>query len=214
MQMARPKSNFDDIPAKEKVLKASLDVIRSKGYAATTVDDLCSAAGVSKGTFFHYFKSKEDLAVASANYWSSMTSQLFENSSYHKLADPLDRVLAYLDFRIDLLQGELPEFTCLVGTMVQEIYDSNSQIRNACRDSIFSHAETLEKDISEAKKIYAANDKWSPKSLALHTQAVIQGGFILAKAGESSRLAAESIQHLKNYLKFLFNKKITGEKND
>jgi TetR/AcrR family transcriptional regulator, transcriptional repressor for nem operon len=169
MQMARPKSNFDDIPAKEKVLKASLDVIRSKGYAATTVDDLCSAAGVSKGTFFHYFKSKEDLAVASANYWSSMTSQLFENSSYHKLADPLDRVLAYLDFRIDLLQGELPEFTCLVGTMVQEIYDSNSQIRNACRDLIFSYVETLEKDISEAKKIYAANDKWFPKSLALHT---------------------------------------------
>jgi TetR/AcrR family transcriptional repressor of nem operon len=211
--MARPKSNSDGIPAKEKVLRASLNIIRTKGYSATTIDDLCSAAGVSKGTFFHYFNSKEDLAVASANYWSSMTGQLFNSAEYHKHSDPLDRVLAYLDFRMELLQGKTPEFTCLVGTMVQEIYDSNSQIRIACRDSIFSHAETLEKDIGEAKKLYASKDKWSPKSLALHTQAVIQGAFILAKADESATLAAQSIEHLKIYLKLLLNKKTTGEKN-
>jgi TetR/AcrR family transcriptional regulator, transcriptional repressor for nem operon len=213
IQVARPKSNFHDIPAKEKVLKASLDVIRAKGYSATTVDDLCSAAGVSKGTFFHYFNSKEDLAIASANYWSLITGQLFQSADYHKLSDPLDRVLAYLDFRIDLLRGELPEFTCLVGTLVQEIYDSNPHIRIACRDSIFSHAKTIEKDIGEAKKLYAANDEWSPKSLALHTQAVIQGAFILAKASESSSYAAESIKHLKIYFNFLFNKRISGARD-
>ena len=49
-----------------KLLDAALTVIRTKGYTATTVDDICVAAGVTKGSFFHYFKSKEDLALASA----------------------------------------------------------------------------------------------------------------------------------------------------
>lgn len=213
MNMGRPKKNNDQISTKDKVLQAALSVIRLKGYSATTVDDLCAAAGVTKGTFFHYFKSKEELAVSAAQYWSAITSKLFESADYHKKSDPLDRILAYLDFRKDLVQGEVPEFTCLVGTMVQEIYDSNSKIREACRESIFSHAETLEADIKEAKKLYAPQATWTSQSLALQTQAVIQGAFILAKAGDSAELAVQSIDHLKNYLKLLFKQSSTqGEK--
>src|SRR5215813_5351517 len=100
--------------AKDKILQAALSVIRSKGYAATTVDDLCSAAGVTKGAFFHHFKSKEEMAVAAANYWSTMTDEFFANAPYRKVSDPLERLLGYIDFRKSILQGELAEFTCLV----------------------------------------------------------------------------------------------------
>src|SRR3954454_23839500 len=107
------------ISADQEILNAALSVIRKKGYQATTVDDLCEAAGVTKGAFFHHFKSKEDLAVAAAQYWSSVTGDFFAHASYHKRADPLDRVLGYVDFRKEILRGKIPEFTCLVGTMVQ-----------------------------------------------------------------------------------------------
>lgn len=50
--------------AKTKILDAAPPVIRAKGYAATTVDDLCEAAGVTKGAFFHHFRSKDKLGVA------------------------------------------------------------------------------------------------------------------------------------------------------
>ena len=108
--------------AKAKILDAALMVIRAKGYAATTVDDLCAASDVTKGAFFHHFKSKEDLAVAAAEHWSKVTGELFEAAPYHRHADPLQRVLGYLEFRKQLLTGEVAEFTCLVGTMVQETF--------------------------------------------------------------------------------------------
>src|SRR5215467_6146581 len=111
--------------AKDKILEAALSLVRTKGYEATTVDELCAAAGVTKGAFFHHFHSKEDLAVAAADHWSEMTGALFAEAPYHKLTDPLDRVLGYIDFRKGLLTGELSQFTCLAGTMVQETYDSN-----------------------------------------------------------------------------------------
>ena len=48
---------------RSNLLDAALSVIRTKGYTATTVDDICTKASLSKGAFFHHFSSKEDLAV-------------------------------------------------------------------------------------------------------------------------------------------------------
>lgn len=190
--------------ARQRILDAALVLIRKQGYGGTTVDDLCREAGITKGAFFHHFASKEALAVAAADYWSDVTSGLFANAPYHNHADPLDRVLAYIDFRKAILQGQVPEFTCLVGTMVQEIYDSNPAIRDACDASISGHAATLENDIATAIKQRGMNPTWTPRSLALHTQAVLQGAFILAKAKGGPDVAAESVDHLRTYVQLLF----------
>lgn len=191
--------------AKSKLLDAALSVIRTKGYSATSVDELCAAAGVTKGAFFHHFKSKDQLAVAAADYWSRVTGALFAGAAYHDHADPLDRVLAYVSFRRALLQGGVPEFTCLVGTMVQETYETAPAIREACQRCITDHAATLEADIEAAMCVRNMTPKWTAKSLALHTQAVIQGAFILAKATGGAEIAADSIEHLHRYIQMLFS---------
>ncbi len=190
--------------AKAKLLEAALSVIRTKGYSATTVQDICDAAGVTKGAFFHHFRSKDDLAVAAADYWSETTSALFAEAPYHEPDDPAERLLAYVDFRRALLQGELPDFTCLVGTIVQEAYDTHPEVRDACARSIVGHAQTLEDDIQEALKARGKDVAWTPESLALFTQAVIQGAFVLAKATGGPKVAAESLDHLRAYLAAIF----------
>lgn len=204
--MARPKQNPDKKPSRELILEAATELIRTNGYTSTTVDDLCEKAGVSKGTFFHNFASKEDLAVAAAHRWSEITSAFFRSASYHHKKDPLERFLGYIRFRKEILRGELPEFTCLVGTMAQEVYSTHPEINHACFESIFQHAEALVEDIHEAKKLYAPRARWTPQSLALHTQAVIQGSFILAKAGGNVKYASDSIDHLEKYIQLLFGK--------
>ena len=191
--------------AKTKILDAALMVIRAKGYAATTVDDLCAASDVTKGAFFHHFKSKDDLAVAAVEHWSKVTGELFEAAPYHRHADPLQRVLGYLEFRKQLLTGEVAEFTCLVGTMVQETFESSPAIRAACDASISGHAAKIETDIAEAMRQRGLRAEWTAKSLALHTQAVLQGAFILAKAKDDAKIAAASIDHLRRYIEYLFN---------
>lgn len=191
--------------AREKLLNASLNLIREQGYTATTVDELCRAAGVTKGAFFHHFKSKEALAIAAADHWSEMTGGYFATAPYHQLDDPLDRVLGYVDFRREILQGELPEFTCLVGTMVQETYGSNPEIRDACARSILGHASVVEQDIELAMQLHGVDDDWTAASLALHMQAVIQGAFILAKATGDTQVAADSIGYLRRTIMCLFD---------
>lgn len=193
--------------ARSKLLDAAMALIRAKGYSATTVDDLCKAAGVTKGAFFHHFRSKDDLAVAAAEHWSQTTGELFAAAPYHDHADPLDRVLGYVAFRKELLRGEVAEFTCLVGTMVQETYETAPAIREACERSISGHAAMLEADIQAAIDARGIAPGWSATSLALHTQAVLQGAFILAKAKGGAAAATDSIDHLRRYLELLFRQR-------
>ena len=184
-------------------MEAALSVIRQKGYSSSSVDELCAQAGVTKGAFFHHFASKDSLAVAAAQHWSEVTGVLFEAAPYHAHRDPLDRVIGYLDFRRELIQGELAEFTCLVGTLVQETYGTHPSIREACEASISDHAAKIEADIAEAMKLHRIRGAWTAQSLALHTQAVLQGAFILAKAKGAS-FAVASIDHLRRYIELLF----------
>ena len=205
--MARSQSG-----AKTKLLDAALSIIRAKGYSATTVDDICQAAGVTKGGFFHHFKSKEELAVAAAGHFSSMADAVFSTAPYRDLPDPVDRLLGYVDFRKAILQGDLPQFTCLLGTMVQEAYRTHPPIREACDKHIGEHAGVLEADISEAMRKYGIDADWSAESLALYTQAVIQGAFILAKARHGPEVAAACLDHLRRYLEMLFKGEISCQR--
>ncbi len=197
--------------SKNKFLDAALNVIRARGYNATRVEDICEAAGLTKGSFFHHFSSKEDLALAAADHWSAKTGGVFAQAPYHCGRTPVERLLAYVDFRKALLRGEIPEFTCFVGTMLQEVYATHPPIRAACEQSISGHATTLEPDIAEAMRECGIQGGWTARSLALHTQAVIQGAFILAKATTGAAAAAECLDHLRRYIEMLFTP--TGKEN-
>ena len=200
--MARDSEQLD---VRTRLLDAALGLVRSKGYTATTDDEICTAAGVTKGAFFHHFRSKDELAVAAVERWSTTTGALFAGAPYHEPSDPVERVLAYIDFRRSLIAGEPAGFTCFAGTLVQEMYDARPAIRDACAACIRDHAATLVADIAAAMRARGLNGQgWTAESLALHTQAVLQGAFILAKANGGAAAAIDSVDHLRRYVELLF----------
>ena len=200
----KPRQQPRALLTRTGLLDAALQVIRSKGYSATTIDDICAAAGVTKGSFFHHFSNKEELAIAATRHWNEVTGGLFASAPYQQVQDPRARILAYIDFRAQIVQGaalgDLANVTCLLGTMVQETFDSHPAIRAACREGIEGHARTLVPTIAEAKALYAPDADWSAESLALYTQAALQGAFIIAKAQGNSDIAVQCITHLRRYV--------------
>ncbi len=191
--------------SKTKLLKAAFNVIRAKGYSATTVDDICHAAGVTKGSFFHHFKSKDDLALSAAANWGETTESFFAAALYHKSDDPLERLLGYVDFRGEILQGDLWDYTCLLGTLVQETYATHPEIRIACEKGLSSHVAVLTRDIEAAKQLYVPDATWSATSVGYFIQSVLQGAFIFAKAKQGPEVVRESLAHLRRYLGLLFD---------
>ena len=196
--------------SKAKLLEATLKVVRAKGYTATRIEDVCAAAGLTKGSFFHHFKSKDDLALSAAAYWGETTEGFFATAPYHQSKDPLERLLGYVDFRAGILHGELPDYTCLLGTLVQETYATHPDIRAACDKGLSRHIAILTRDIEAAKQLYAPDATWSAASVGYFIQSVLQGAFIFAKAKQGPEVVRDSLAHLRRYLGFLFNHQATS----
>lgn len=186
--------------AREKLLDAALRLIRERGFAACSVDDLCADAGVTKGAFFHHFPSKEALGVAAAQHWSTTTERVFVDAPYQQAADPFDRILGYLDLRAWMIGGDTSKFTCLAGTLAQEVHLSHPAVRDAAGTSISDHAARLAPDLAAAIRRHAPDAGLDALSLAMHIQTVMQGAFVMAKAQADSAIAVESIGHLRRYL--------------
>jgi TetR/AcrR family transcriptional repressor of nem operon len=189
-----------------KLLDAAMYVMRLKGYAATTVDDICKAAELTKGSFFHHFTSKEELGIAAAEHFASMAAGLLAEAPYRSLPDPVDRLLGYVDFRVAILQGRICDYTCLLGTFVQELYETHPAIREAAERHMRDHVAEIAKDVAEAKAKYAPDAEWSADSLAFHMQSVLQGSMIFAKATRGTGIMIDSLGHLRRYLQLLFKR--------
>lgn len=191
--------------ARARLLEAARGLVRHRGFAATSVDDLCAAAGVTKGAFFHHFPSKEALGVALVDDWTETTGAMFAAHPYNGLADPLDRVFAYLDLRREILGLPIAEFSCVAGTTVQETYETSAPIRAAAGRSLTAASEHVRPHLAAALAAHPVPGV-TAEGLARQVQVAVQGGIVLAKALDDPAAAREALDHLERYLRLLFDR--------
>jgi TetR/AcrR family transcriptional regulator, transcriptional repressor for nem operon len=110
--------------ARERLIEATIDLIWTESYGAASVDAICDRAGVKKGSFYHFFKSKDDLVIAALEgHWNERRPQLDELFARNR--PPLDRLRAYFDNVIARQKSLVQKFGhcpgCLYGKLGSEL---------------------------------------------------------------------------------------------
>ncbi|HTL70730.1 MAG TPA: TetR/AcrR family transcriptional regulator [Candidatus Eisenbacteria bacterium] len=190
-----------DSPTKEKLLRAAQDLVLARGFSGTTVDDICKSARLTKGSFFHYFKGKEDLGRQLLEQYCGTSKASFASGCCSEEKDPLKRIYGFLDFVIAKQKGGRGK-GCLLGCMAQELADTDPVIRSMCSKAFEAMGGLLEKDLREAKKKYGADV--DPVALARHFVVVLEGSMLVARVGGGARGAG--LEHYKAYLRALFGR--------
>src|SRR5258706_14482102 len=188
------KSQKTELPeTKRKLVDAGVNLMRSRGFNATTVDDVCAAAGVTKGGFFHYFKHKEAHATAAVVRFHELKVKQFAEAPFRRLADALDRAFGLLDFAKEASGGPKGLTKgCLIGMFAQELSFTNPVLRIVCEERFVRIAKDFETDLAEAKALYAPRAAFAPDGLAVLYISIVQGSLMLAKASESNRVLVEN----------------------
>ena len=200
-----PTKTAEETPAtKARLLDAAERLMLAKGFAATTVDEICGAAKLTKGSFFHYFESKDRLGKELLQRFCAHGEQLHRGFCGEE-RDPLRRVYRYIDSAARFLQDPSTR-GCLLGSFAQELCDTNSQIRKVCAEGFAAWAKQFGGEVARAKAQYAPKAPFDPIELAHHFIAVVEGSLILGKAAKDMRIGAANLRHFKAYLKTLFGR--------
>jgi len=93
--------------AKERLIEAVIELIWTGSYGSTSVDQICDRAGVKKGSFYHFFESKTELALAGIEHgWTEHRKKL--DQVFSPVVPPLERIWqCFRDFTLE--QSELKE---------------------------------------------------------------------------------------------------------
>ena len=204
--LQKPRKQAPGKPeVKVRLFAAAKELMLAKGFAATTIDEICEAAEVTKGGFFHYFGSKDELGRELLVRTCCEAGEHLE-SFFGASKDPLERALSYVDGIIQMCSDREATKGCLLGTFSQELSGENRQIRSACAKGFSNWARQFGTELAKAKAKYAPKAAFDPKELATHMIAILEGSFILAKANQDWTVPSKNLRHFKVYLKTRFEK--------
>ncbi|MEV8468133.1 TetR/AcrR family transcriptional regulator [Fluviibacterium sp. DFM31] len=193
---------------RERLLAAAKKLVMSKGFAGTSIDDVLRETGLTKGAFFHYFKSKADMAKQLMKWYAEGDMNMFRTFLARAEAahdDPMDQLMQFLtDFETYLCDPDHPPRGCMYALYTYE----DDHFENSVKDFV---AETLQiwtamyiRKFQEVIDLYPPARPVTAKRLAEMIVSVIEGGLILERAYQNRGMTARQSEQFREYLELLF----------
>lgn len=147
---------------RERLLETAAQLIWSASYHATGVDRICEAAGVHKGSFYHHFSSKEELAIAALeDQWSRLKPRIDE--IFSPANAPLERLARYVRFNFEMQREKQRETGCVCGCPLYALGSEMGTLAPALRQKIESLLEIkLRYLVSAVREAHAAGEIAAP----------------------------------------------------
>jgi TetR/AcrR family transcriptional repressor of nem operon len=200
------------LPAtKRKLLDAATNLMLRQGYTATTVDQVCTEAGVTKGSFFHYFKSKEQMGAAAIDFFTCCQQDAHAEAPFNEIKDPLERLFGMLDFCVALATDPAVPKACLVGNLAQELSETNKELRACCEESFNQWTDGVAALLNAARNQRKPARDFDPENVATLMLSLLQGSFLVARVRQDPDVIAQNLHQCRDYLTGLFTPKKRGE---
>ena len=186
------------LDAKAALLEAGKEIMLEKGYTNTGIQEVLNAVGVPKGSFYHYFESKEDFAVKIIEYADQTHGAKLVLTLKNPDISPLNRLKNYCkEGKKSLTELECGG-GCLIGNLSQEMSDQSEVLRKALDAVMNRWKELFTQCINEGQKTGEINDAWTAAKMAEFFLSGWEGSIMRAKS-------IKSIEPVNTFIDLMFN---------
>jgi TetR/AcrR family transcriptional repressor of nem operon len=191
-------SDLMKMNTKQKILKIGAEIIHRKGYNATGLQEILSAANVPKGSFYNHFKSKEDFGLQVIDYFTDFYAEFIKDIIEDTTRSPLQRLETLLDRFMEFFDSAGYTCGCPVGNLAQEMGDTSPVFQKKLSSAIETMVSYYTGMLSEAQIAGDISRDIDAKEAADFIVASWHGALIRMKV-------SRCVDPLKNHKKFVLN---------
>ena len=136
---------------REEIIRKGAELIHAQGFNATGLQQILQAAGIPKGSFYFYFKSKEAFGLEIINYFNAIISAIFTRYLSDKKTLPLKRLEKLFEYFEAAFQKSSYSLGCPIGNLSLELADTNERLRVHLVGVIEALIAQIELCLQEAK---------------------------------------------------------------
>lgn len=166
---------------RKALIEAGAEAMIEKGYTNSGIQEVLSKVGVPKGSFYHYFDSKEDFAVAIIEHFDnsfiSFVKPILENTNL----SPLERLRAYCMKKRECMEASNCRKVCLIGNLSQEMSDQSETLRTVLSDVVVRTRDQFAECIEEGQNLGELTKSVDAKVLAEFFLSAWEGAMMRAK---------------------------------
>lgn len=193
---------------RERLLDAAKKLVMSKGFAGTSIDDVLKETGLTKGAFFHHFKSKADLARELVKRYALNDLKLFQEfdrQSQQASDDPLEQVMIFLKlFEVYISNSKDPAPGCMYAVYTYESRQFDPDVLDFVSDTLRQWTSIYVRKFQDVLDRYQPALPVTARQLAEMIVSVIEGGLILQRAHGDTGTTKRQSEQFRNYLSLLF----------
>lgn len=197
---------------RNRILDIAQNAVLSKGFGATSIDEIVAAAEITKGGFFYHFPDKNALAHALIKRYIEVEDTLFddlERQARLLTDDPLQTYLVALKLLEQVLQ-DMPNGHpgCLIATAAYQERLFDPDVRALNKQAMLNWRKRFRLMLDEIVKIYPMREDIPLDDLSDMLSTAVEGGIVLAKSVNEPDAVAKQVRLYRSYIKLLFQPQI------
>jgi len=169
------------------ILDKGMALLWSKGYNATSVNDIVKEAEIPKGSFYYYFESKEDFVVKAIDRYFNIQFTPVREILLNKSVSPKQRLLDFHEYRYNVLKNEMDcKMGCMACNLGNEMAEHNENIRTAILDKEQIVLSLITEVIQEAQDYGEIDNSLKAEDIAAFIEDAGKGAMVSMKEMKSS----------------------------
>jgi TetR/AcrR family transcriptional repressor of nem operon len=188
---------------KERILDAAEDLMLAKSFHSVGLNEILSAVKVPKGSFYHYFQSKEHFGVELLKHYVADASAYKRRAllSTQLAEDPYERLMAYFDMNIAKCFESNCGCSCLVAKLCSEVASFSDDMRAVLADGMREWRGFLEKLVVEGQESGSMRKDLDPVATATVLQDLWMGASQRSQVERSVAPLRSAAAFFRHYLK-------------